>query len=38
LVNSAKTCHPAVCEGFDFDGDGDVDLLDFGGLQRIVGP
>ena len=25
------------CEGFDFDGDGDVDLLDFGGFQRIVG-
>ena len=26
------------CEGFDFDGDGDVDLLDFGGFQRIFGP
>jgi hypothetical protein len=26
------------CEAFDFDGDGDVDLLDFGGFQRIFGP
>jgi len=26
------------CEALDFDGDGDVDLLDFGGFQRIVGP
>ena len=26
------------CEGFDFDGDGDVDLLDFGGFQTIVVP
>jgi len=26
------------CTPFDFDGDGDVDLLDFGGFQRIVGP
>jgi len=24
------------CEAFDFDGDGDVDLVDFGGYQRIV--
>jgi hypothetical protein len=30
--------HDAGCEGFDFDGDGDVDLLDFGGFQRTVGP
>ncbi len=30
--------YEAGCEGFDFDGDGDVDLLDFGGFQRIVGP
>ena len=30
--------HAPGCEGFDFDGDGDVDLLDFGGFQRIVGP
>jgi len=26
------------CEAFDFDGDGDVDLFDFGGFQGIVGP
>jgi parallel beta-helix repeat protein len=26
------------CEGFDFDGDGDVDLLDFGGFQGVFGP
>jgi hypothetical protein len=26
------------CEVFDFNADGDVDLLDFGGFQRIFGP
>ena len=26
------------CVAFDFDGDGDVDLLDFGGFQAIFGP
>jgi hypothetical protein len=26
------------CEAFDFDDDGDVDLVDFSGFQRIVGP
>jgi len=26
------------CEAFDFDGDGDVDFLDFAWFQRIMGP
>lgn len=26
--------YPAGCEAFDFDGDGDVALIDFGGFQR----
>jgi hypothetical protein len=26
------------CTVFDFDGDGDVDLLDFAAFQRIFGP
>jgi hypothetical protein len=30
--------YEAGCVVFDFDGDGDVDLLDFGGFQRIIGP
>jgi len=26
------------CEAFDFDGDGDVDLVDFGGFQSTIEP
>jgi len=26
------------CEAFDFDGDGDVDLVDFGGFQKVIQP
>lgn len=28
----------AGCEGFDFDGDNDVDMLDFGEFQKIIEP
>jgi len=34
---SADPPYPIGCEAFDFDGDGDVDLLDFSGFQRIIG-
>ncbi len=30
--------YEAGCDAFDFDADGDVDLLDFGSFQRIFGP
>ena len=28
--------YPFGCEAFDFDGDGDVDLLDFAAFQRVL--
>ena len=30
--------HPPGCEAFDFNADGDVDLLDFDAFQLIFGP
>jgi hypothetical protein len=32
-----ESLNPA-CTAFDFDGDGDVDLVDFSGFQKIIGP